>query len=96
MKSNILDGKLVAKSIETNVRNRVLEYEENYNDNITLATIIIGNNKASKTYIKMKLKACQRVGIQTREYYLPEFTTEGLISLIQMLNEDSEINGILL
>ena len=43
MKSNILDGKLVAKSIETNVRNRVLEYEENYNDNITLATIIIGN-----------------------------------------------------
>ena len=57
MKSNILDGKLVAKSIETNVRNRVLEYEENYNDNITLATIIIGNNKASKTYIKMKLKA---------------------------------------
>ena len=44
----------------------------------------------------MKLKACQRVGIQTREYYLPEFTTEGLISLIQMLNEDSEINGILL
>lgn len=95
MKSNILDGKLVAKSIETNVRNRVFEYEENYDDHITLATIIVGNNKASKTYVKMKSNACRRVGIKTREYCLPEFTTEGLIALIQMLNEDPEINGIL-
>lgn len=96
MKSNILDGKLVAKSIETGVRNKVANYEENYNEHVTLATIIVGNDKASKTYVKMKTKACQRVGIKTMEYCLPEFTTSGLIQLIRMLNEDPEINGILL
>ena len=96
MRSTILDGKLVAKEIENNVRERVYDYEDNYDDSITLATIVVGDNKASKTYVKMKSKACRRVGIRTREYSLPEFTTEGLITLIQMLNEDPEINGILI
>ena len=96
MKSNILDGKLIAKNIEEVVRGKVFNFEENYHDNITLATILIGNDKASKTYVRMKAKACQRVGIKTREYCLPEFTTEGLIKLIEMLNDDDEINGILI
>ena len=96
MKSTILDGKLIAKNIEENVRKRVYDYEDNYNDNITLATIIVGNNKPSKTYVKMKTEACKRVGINTREYSFPTFTTEGLIQIIKMLNDDSSINGILI
>ena len=96
MESQILDGKLVAKSLETNVRNRVYEFEDNYGEKVALATIIVGNDKASKTYVNMKSKACRRVGIYTREYKFPEFTTEGLISLIKGLNDDPTINGILI
>ena len=96
MKREILDGKAVAKSIENDVRNRVYNFEENYNDKVTLATIIVGDNPASKTYIKMKSKACKRVGIYTQEYILPAFTTEGLIKIIETLNQDPTINGILI
>lgn len=95
MKSKILDGKAVATAIENDVRNKVFEFENNYNERITLATIIVGDDKASKTYVKMKSKACERVGIRTREFVLPNFTTEGLIQIIETLNEDQEINGIL-
>ncbi len=96
MKSSILDGKLVAKSIESDVKKRVYDYEEKYNEPVTLATIVIGTNKASKTYVNMKSKACNRVGIQTREYFFPEFTTEALIKVIETLNEEDSINGILI
>lgn len=91
MKSNILDGKLVARNIENSVKQKVCEYGD-----ITLVTIIVGNDKASKTYVKMKTKACKKVGINTRMYYFPSFTTEGLIKVIEMLNCDEEVNGILL
>ena len=95
MESRILNGKLVAQTIETEVRNKVYEFEQTYNEPITLATIVVGNNKASKTYVKMKSNACKRVGINTREYILPDFTTEGLIAIIEKLNQDPTINGIL-
>ena len=96
MESQILDGKLVSKTIKNEVANRVYEYEQTYNEKITLATIIIGNDKASKTYVKMKSKACKEVGINTREYSFPNFTTEGLIKVIEALNQDETINGILI
>ncbi len=96
IESKVLDGKLVSAVLEEAVKNKVLDYKEEYNDDITLATIIVGSDKASKTYVNMKSKACQRVGIQTRNYSFPEFTTEDLINLIQTLNEDTSINGILI
>ena len=96
MKSEILDGKVVAKAIENDVRNRVYDFEENNHEKITLATIVVGNDQASKTYVKMKSKACKRVGINTQEYILPSFTTDGLIQIIETLNEDPTINGILI
>ena len=96
LESKILDGKLVSKTLEAAVRNRVYEFEDAYGEEVTLATIIVGNDKASKTYVNMKSKACKRVGINTREYFLPQFTTEGLISLIEALNVDPSVNGILI
>ncbi len=96
MNSQILDGQRVAEEIKDNVRNRVYEYEQAYNEPITLATIIVGNDKASKTYVKMKSKACREVGIHTMEYILPEFTTDGLIQIIESLNANPSINGILI
>ena len=96
MQSKILNGKAVATAIENDVRNKVFDFKNNYNEEITLATILVGNDKASKTYVKMKSKACLRVGIKTREFVLPTITTEGLIQIIETLNEDQEINGILI
>ena len=51
MKSEILDGKAVAKAVENNVRNRVYDFEEANYVKVTLATIIVGSNPASKTYV---------------------------------------------
>lgn len=96
MESQILDGKLVSKAIKSKVAKGVYDYEETYNEQITLATILVGNDQASKTYVKMKSKACKEVGINTREYFFPEFTTEGLIRIIEALNQDETINGILI
>lgn len=96
MESQILDGKLVSKVIKSKVAKGVYDYEETYNEQITLATILVGNDQASKTYVKMKSKACKEVGINTREYFFPEFTTEGLIRIIEALNQDETINGILI
>lgn len=96
IESKILDGKLVAEVLNEKTRNRVYDLKDTYGEDTILATIIVGNDKASKTYVSMKSKACKKVGIRTRKYILPEFTTEGLISLIHQLNEDSSVNGILI
>lgn len=96
IESKILDGKLVSKNLEASVRNRVYDFEEAYGEEVTLATIIVGNDQASKTYVNMKSKACSRVGIHTREHLIPQITTEGLINLIEILNADPSVNGILI
>ncbi|WP_282138315.1 bifunctional 5,10-methylenetetrahydrofolate dehydrogenase/5,10-methenyltetrahydrofolate cyclohydrolase [Rossellomorea aquimaris] len=62
-----------------------------------LATILVGDNPSSETYIKMKNNACKRIGIKSQKYHLPaETTTEELINLIKKLNADQSIHGILL
>jgi len=63
---------------------------------ITLAVIIVGNNPASRIYVDSKKKDCHQIGIKSVEYALPETTSqEHLISLIDKLNDDKSINGIL-
>ena len=61
-----------------------------------LAVIIVGSDPASRVYVNNKKKACERVGIKSLEYALPEETqTEELLDLIRKLNEDDSVNGIL-
>ncbi len=61
-----------------------------------LAVIIVGNDPASRVYVNNKKKACETVGIKSLEYALPEeTTTEELLALIEKLNNDSSVNGIL-
>ncbi|MBR4766471.1 MAG: bifunctional 5,10-methylene-tetrahydrofolate dehydrogenase/5,10-methylene-tetrahydrofolate cyclohydrolase, partial [Clostridia bacterium] len=61
-----------------------------------LAVIIVGSDPASRVYVNNKKKACERVGIKSLEYALPEETkTEELLDLIRKLNADSSVNGIL-
>lgn len=94
--AEILDGKNLAKEIRENLKKEVDELKK---DNIIphFAVIMVGDNDASKVYVKNKSKACNEIGIEFKEYLLPKETTqEELISLIKKLNQDEKINGILL
>lgn len=94
--ATIIDGKTLAKKIRMKLKEKC---EELINKHIQpkLAVIMVGDNPASKVYVKNKSKACNEVGILYEEYLLEEDTTqEELIKLIKKLNEDKSINGILL
>lgn len=93
----ILDGRAVAKHIEAEV---AAEIERKMAVGATrpiLATIIVGENPSSVTYVRMKGNACRRVGIEPKKVELPEqTTTEELLSVIDELNADPDVYGILL
>ena len=92
----IIDGKELAKKIRNNLR---IECEELKQKNIKskLAVIMVGDDPASKVYVRNKSKACEDVGIEYDEYLLDEETTQKeLIELIKKLNDEKNINGILL
>ena len=93
--SQIIDGKELAKIIRLKLKEEVNELK-NANIRPKLAVIMVGNDKASKVYVKNKSKACEEIGIEYEEYLLPENTemTE-LLELIEKLNNDVTIHGIL-
>ncbi len=94
--ATIIDGKLLAKKIRESLK---VECDKLKLEGINpkLGVIMVGDNPASKVYVRNKSKACTDVGIDYQEYLLPEETTqEELIDLIKNLNQDNEINGILL
>lgn len=91
----ILNGKELARNIRENLKEEVKELKkaEIYPK---LAVIMVGDDKASKVYVKNKSKACEEIGIEYEEYLLPENTKmEELINLIEKLNNDETVNGIL-
>ena len=93
----ILDGKKVATETEDLLKNRVEALKSVKGYTPTLATILVGNDPASATYVKMKGNACERVGMNSLKVELPESTTtEELLNKIFELNNNSEISGILL
>lgn len=92
----IIDGKELAKKIRNNLK---IDCEKLKENNIIpkLAVILVGNDKASKVYVKNKNKACEDVGIEFEEYILEEtISQKELIELIEKLNNDNTIHGILL
>lgn len=92
----IIDGKELAKKIRANLK---IECEELKKKNIKskLAVIMVGEDPASKVYVRNKSRACEDVGIEYEEYLLGEKTTQKeLIELIKKLNNDKTVNGILL
>ena len=93
----VLNGTLLAKMIEEELRNRVQAFRGRYGTVPALATILVGDDPASATYVKMKGNACARVGIESRRIHLSaSTTTTDLITAIDTLNADPAINGILL
>lgn len=92
----ILDGKIVSNAIKEGLKPRIQVLKEN---GITpsLATILVGDDPSSATYVKMKGNACEKLGIQSERIHLPiETTTEELLQTIHRLNEDTSVHGILL
>jgi methylenetetrahydrofolate dehydrogenase (NADP+)/methenyltetrahydrofolate cyclohydrolase len=96
MPSKILDGKALAQLAEKDIKSHVSTLKEN-GITPTLATILVGVDPASATYVKMKQNACARLGMDSIAVELSkETTTEELLEAIEKLNNDSNVHGILL
>ncbi len=89
---NIIDGKAVSAKVKEDIRAEI----EREGLEVGLAVIIVGNNQASRVYVNNKKKACEVCGMKSFEYALPEETTEEeLLELVDTLNKDPKVNGIL-
>jgi len=96
MKATILNGKSLAIKTEEHIKEEVNKLKT-HNIVPQLATILVGHDPASETYVKMKQNTCNRVGMKSMAIELPESTsTEELLNVIQKLNEDDMVHGILL
>ncbi|MFA5450322.1 MAG: bifunctional methylenetetrahydrofolate dehydrogenase/methenyltetrahydrofolate cyclohydrolase FolD [Clostridia bacterium] len=92
----IIDGKLVAKTVREKLKVAIENSVARFGAPIGLAVIIAGDNPASKVYVKNKAKAAEELGIASYIYELPELTTQdGIFHLIDKLNADRAVNGIL-
>lgn len=91
----IIDGNLVAKRIRAELAEKVAQLNAQ-GKSVTLAVILVGQDPASVIYVRNKIKDCEETGIKSRAFYLPEETSEEeLLSLIDELNKDASVNGIL-
>jgi len=96
MKADIIDGQAIAKNLRDEITRQVAELKKKYDRTPCLATIIVGTNPASQIYIKNKEKMASKCGIDSVGYKLPVDVTEAnLLSIINELNGDEKINGIL-
>lgn len=93
--AELIDGKALAAEIRSAAAERVRALKDK-GRSVGLAVIIVGNNPASRTYVNNKKKACADVGIESFEYALDINTTQAeLIGLIEKLNKDDRVDGIL-
>ena len=93
--AQIIDGKQIAANVKAEVRAEV-EKLKAAGKNPGLAVVLVGNNPASRVYVSNKEKDCAECGFKSYEYALPEETTEAeLLELIDKLNADDTVNGIL-
>jgi methylenetetrahydrofolate dehydrogenase (NADP+)/methenyltetrahydrofolate cyclohydrolase len=92
MSAAILDGKAIAASIRQEIKQEI----EEKGIKCGLAVVLVGEDEASKVYVRNKIKACAEVGIKSYAYYLQQTTEESeILQLIDALNNDSNIHGIL-
>lgn len=97
MSAIVLDGKGLAKKTEEALRIRVDKLKQATGSTPILATILVGSDPASATYVRMKGNACERVGMSSMKIELPEeTTTDELLAEIARLNANSSVHGILL
>lgn len=94
--SKIIDGKQVSADVKAKIAEETAALKEEKGIEVGLAVVIVGDDPASKVYVRNKKLACEAVGFKSFEYALPEETTEQqLLGLIDTLNNDPKVNGIL-
>lgn len=96
MTALVLDGKALAAQTEAELLQRVEALKEKSGGKTPiLATILVGSDPASATYVKMKGNACRRVGMESLAVEMPDSTTtEELLAKIEELNSDPDVHGI--
>lgn len=93
--AKIINGKELSNKIKRQIENETRKLSINCNKPV-LSVVLVGSDPASKVYVNNKKKACLEVGFESKEYLLPEQTTETeLLNLIEKLNNDESVNGIL-
>lgn len=91
----LIDGKKISNEIKEELKEKVIKLRSEGKE-ITLAVVLVGSDPASKIYVKNKEKACEYVGINSKTYELPKTTSEEeLLKLINELNNNQAVNGIL-
>ena len=96
MTAHLIDGKLIAKQVRQHVTSYVDSLTQAGKRQPGLAVVLVGSDAASQVYVSNKRKACDEVGFVSRSFDLPSDTTEEtLLNLVDQLNEDKEIDGIL-
>jgi methylenetetrahydrofolate dehydrogenase (NADP+)/methenyltetrahydrofolate cyclohydrolase len=96
MTAKIIDGKAVARFVRDGFRQRVEALRARTGKAPGLAVILVGDNAASQIYVRNKVRACASLGIQSLEHHLPASAdTQVIVGLIEKLNADSEVHGIL-
>lgn len=92
----LLDGKLVSSQIKANLKEEIVTLKEKYGVAPKLAIVLVGNVEASHIYVRNKLKACKLIGMDTKLVELDEsITTEQLVEVVEGLNSDNTIDGII-
>lgn len=96
MTAHLIDGKVIAKHVRERVASYVDSLKEANKRSPGLAVVLVGSDAASQVYVSNKRKACDEVGFVSRSYDLPATTSQGeLLKLVDELNNDSDIDGIL-
>lgn len=91
----VIDGKKISQEIKDELKEKAAAIAKE-GKKVALAVIQVGNDPASSVYVRNKKKACEYIGIESLSYELPEETTEEeLVALIEKLNADAGVNGIL-
>ncbi len=96
MTAKIIDGKAVAENVKEKVRLDALNFAEKYGRKPGLAVIMVGDNPASAIYVRNKAIACEKCGINSLEYKLPESATEEeVIALVKSVANDKNVDGMI-
>ncbi|RDV29297.1 bifunctional methylenetetrahydrofolate dehydrogenase/methenyltetrahydrofolate cyclohydrolase FolD [Alteromonas aestuariivivens] len=96
MTAHLIDGKLIAKQVRQHVASYVDSLKEAKKRPPGLAVVLVGSDAASQVYVANKRRACEEVGFVSRSYDLPaDSSQQALLELVDTLNEDPEIDGIL-
>lgn len=92
----IIDGKNTAKEIRKGIKEKVAIFREKYGFSPKLSVILVGNDPASEIYVRNKENACRKVDMDAETLHMPDTTTtEELLTLIERLNTDEKVSGIL-